>query len=80
MPKIIQSRFFCTNCGKETIPCWRKKGKEREPGHLKKLYCIHCKQEYNCVEIRENNKNYTLEDFKEEFENGIFVNGERINK
>ena len=36
--QITQSRFFCTKCGREGIPVHRKKGQQREGGHLKKLY------------------------------------------
>lgn len=71
-----QSRFFCTQCGKEGIPIMRKNGKLREPGHLKKLYCIYCKQEVNHAEVREMG-GYTEEDFKKEFEMGRFINGQR---
>lgn len=72
-----QSRFFCTQCGKEGIPVHRKKGQEREGGHLKKLYCIYCGKEVNHVEIRDVGE-YNLEDFKQEYNLGRFVNGNRI--
>ena len=74
--KMSQSRFFCTQCGKEGVPIMRKNGQLREPGHLKKLYCIFCKQETNHAEIREIG-GYTEEDFRKEFELGRFVNGQR---
>lgn len=73
----FQSRFFCTECGNEGICIMRPKGQIREPGHLKKLYCIHCKKEVNHVEIKEND-DYTIEDFKREFELGRFKDGQRI--
>jgi len=73
---MSQSRFFCTECGKEGVPIMRKMGQQRESGHLKKLYCIYCQKEVNHVEIKELG-NYTLEDFKKEFEAGRFVNGQR---
>lgn len=73
---ISQSRFFCTNCGKEGIPIQRKTGHQREAGHLKKLYCIYCQQEVNHAEIRAIG-GYTEEDFKKEFELGRFVDGQR---
>lgn len=56
---IIRGRHFtvntfkCTVCGKEGIPISRKQSNQREFGHLKKIYCIHCKKETNHVEIRE---------------------------
>lgn len=77
--KNITSDFYCTSCGKKGVPIIRNHGKMREAGHLKKLFCIHCKKETNHVEIRDTEK-YTLEDFKQEFELGRFINGERIEK
>jgi hypothetical protein len=47
------STFKCTECGKEGIPLSRKQSNQRESGHLKKIYCVHCKKETNHVEIRE---------------------------
>ena len=71
------SDMYCTKCGRRNIPIARIKGKYREAGHLKKLYCIYCKEEVNHCEIRQFGK-YTLEDFKKEFELGRFINGERV--
>ena len=71
------SEFYCTQCGSKAIPIWRKKGREREAGHLKKLYCLHCKRENNCVEVKPFTK-YSYLDFCIEFEYGNFTeNGER---
>lgn len=70
--KTSQSRFFCTKCGKEGLPIQRKAGQQREPGHLKKLYCIYCQEEVNHAEVREIG-GYTEEDFKKEFEMGRFT-------
>lgn len=78
MAKYLGSRFFCTQCGNEGIPVQRKQGQERSSGHLKKLYCIYCKEEVNHVEIKEND-NYTYEDFREEYELGRFKEGNREN-
>jgi hypothetical protein len=71
------SRFFCTECGNESMPIYRPKGKMREAGHLKKLYCLYCKKEVNHAEVREIG-GYTEEDFRKEFELGRFVNGQRL--
>ena len=71
---ILTSRFFCTQCGKETISIARTKGKQRESGHLKKLYCLNCKKENNCVEIRGLFDDYNIEDFYFEFTNNNFDN------
>lgn len=69
--------FFCTKCGKQGIPIVRPTSKQRESGHLKKLYCIYCKEENNHVEVRDKGQ-YTEQDFKLEYELGRFVNGDRI--
>lgn len=71
------SDFYCTNCGHKGLPIIRKAGKEKEPGHLKKLFCIYCNQEENMVEIKSNGK-YTLEDFLIEYNNGNFKDGQRL--
>ncbi len=70
------SDFYCTECGNKGIPIIRS-NKAREPGHLKKLYCLYCNKDTNMIEIKQNGK-YTLEDFLIEFNNGNFLNGERI--
>ena len=70
------SDFYCTSCGHKGIPIIRNSGKEKEPGHLKKLYCLYCNTEKNMVEVKQKGK-YTLEDFLIEFENGNFENGQR---
>jgi hypothetical protein len=72
------SRFFCVCCGREGIPIQRKKGQEREAGHLKKLYCLYCGKECNFCEIKEYSYSYTYQDFLLEFNNGNFSKeGER---
>lgn len=71
------SEFYCTCCGNKGIPIVRKPGQTREPGHLKKLYCLYCKTDTNHVEIRPYGK-YYYEDFQEEFELGRFFEGKRI--
>ena len=78
MGKYFGSHFYCTQCGNEGIPVQRKQGQERSGGHLKKLYCIYCKEEVNHVEIKENDS-YTYEDFREEYELGRFKEGNREN-
>ena len=75
--QTTQSKFFCVECANEGIPVQRKKGQERERGHLKKLYCLHCGKEVNHAEVRERG-GYTEEDFFQEFNLGRFVNGNRV--
>lgn len=62
------SDMYCTQCGRKNIPIPRHKGKEREIGHLKKMYCIYCQKQTNMVEIRDFGSGYTLDDFLLEFE------------
>lgn len=72
------SEFFCTQCGCKGLPIWRKKSKEREAGHLKKLFCLKCNKETNHIEIKPDNS-YTFEDFKIEYEyNNFTEDGNRI--
>jgi hypothetical protein len=67
------SKMYCTKCGHEGISIVRP-GRQREPGHLKKLYCVNCKEEVNHVEIKEKGAynyttfwyEYTLHNFDEE--------------
>ncbi len=74
------SDFYCTICGNKGIPLIRIPGKEREPGHLKKLFCLHCQKETNMAEVRNRGK-YTLDDFLNEYNNHNFdEEGNRIKK
>lgn len=59
---ITINDFYCTICGNKGIPIIRTVGKEREPGHLKKLFCIYCQKETNMAEIKPRGR-YTLDDF-----------------
>lgn len=70
------SEMYCTECGNKGINIPRSPGQMREPGHLKNLYCIYCQRSTNHCEIRPVG-HYTLENFKEEFELGRFVNGKK---
>ncbi|AXF52447.1 MAG: ribosome associated inhibitor A [Caudoviricetes sp.] len=71
------SDMYCTNCGNKGLSVPRMKNSYRESGHLKKIFCCECKKETNHVECKGFGK-YTYENFKEEFELGRFVNGERL--
>ena len=71
------SEFYCTKCGKKGIPIWRKSGREREAGHLKKIWCLHCNKQTNHVECKPFTK-YSYEDFLLEFEcNNFTEDGQR---
>ena len=65
------SDFYCTRCGLKNLPLPRIAGKEKEPGHLKKLFCLYCQKEVNMVEIKFKGK-YSLDDFWIEYEYGNF--------
>ena len=71
---FLISDFYCTNCGNRGLSIPRTYGHYREAGHLKKLYCPHCKKTWNHVEIRSFYSDYNLEDFKLEMEYGNFDN------
>lgn len=60
-------RFFCPRCGQESIPLPRFGGSLREKGHLKMLYCYHCKMTLNHVECRDE---LEVREFKEAFKSG----------
>lgn len=62
------SEMYCVYCGNKGITIPRRNGRYKEPGHLKKLYCVHCKTETNHVEIRPFCSDYNYEDFKLEKE------------
>lgn len=71
------SDFYCTECGKRGIPIARKKGQQREAGHLKKIFCLYCNCKTNHAEVKPFGA-YTYDDFLEEYSLGRFVNGNKI--
>lgn len=76
--RYAESEFYCTQCGSKGIPVLRKRGQEREAGHLKKLFCLKCQKEQNHVECKSFTK-YTHEDFLIEFNEKNFTKeGTRI--
>ena len=70
--------MYCVYCGNKGIAIPRRNGRYKEPGHLKKLYCVHCKTETNHVEIRPFCSDYNYEDFKLEKECINIVNYHNI--
>ena len=69
--KQSESDFYCTGCGQKGCPIFRKKGQERPSGHLKKLYCLSCKEEVNHIECKTYEE---VETFKLNFKNGVYIN------
>lgn len=70
--RVTVSEFYCTKCGRRGVPISRRIGHQREAGHLKKLYCIYCKEEVNHAEVRPFGE-YNYEDFQKEFKLGRFL-------
>ena len=73
MGKVAYSErsFYCLHCGNRGIPIQRSEGKRKKKFHRKKLYCIHCRCEVNHIECRNDAE---IEEFKFNFENGVYVN------
>ena len=44
MAKLISHDFYCIHCGNKGINVMRNDGQMRKKGHLKNLYCIHCRK------------------------------------
>lgn len=65
--RMSASRFFCICCGQEGMPVWRRR--KREPGHLKSLYCIHCRMRLNHFEARNEAE---ARKFLADFEAGVY--------
>jgi hypothetical protein len=75
---ITDHEFYCCICGEKGLPVIRRKGAEREAGHLKKLFCLQCKADTNHCECVPNTR-YTKEDFWIEFQNHNFdKDGNRV--
>ena len=62
-------KFYCLNCGEEGIPLPRKRGRQRERFHRKKMYCFHCHNTVNHIECKTSEE---VEKFKEEFKQGVY--------
>lgn len=62
-------RFFCLNCGSESVPLMRKQGHQHGRFHRKKLYCYHCKTEINHIECKDEGDIY---EFKMNYKEGAY--------
>jgi hypothetical protein len=68
---ILDHEFYCCKCGSRGLPIVRVKGKERAPGHLKRLWCLTCNDTINHVECVPGSR-YSHDDFLFEFEHHNF--------
>lgn len=62
--------FRCMKCGQAGIPLARRSGHQHAKFHRKKLYCIHCKEEVNHIEIKSEEE---LSEFLINWESGVYV-------
>lgn len=67
--KYENHSFYCLNCGKKGIPIWRNKSHLHEKNHRKALYCPHCRNTVNHIEI--NNMDDVIK-FKNNFIKGAY--------
>jgi len=66
MPAFEGHEFYCTKCGRPTIPLARKRGHRHEQFHRKHLYCPWCRTVECCIEIANDiEKQQFLKDFME---------------
>ena len=71
MAKYEEHKFYCLKCGKAGIPLRRNAGFQHGALHRKKLYCPHCKETLNHIEIKTPDQE---RQFKEDFKNGVYIN------
>lgn len=50
-----QTSLSCTKCG-QVSTIWRKRSKMKKRNHLKKLFCVKCREEVNHKELRLDNE------------------------
>lgn len=50
--KTVQTTLCCPDCDSK-MPIHRKKGKQKNLHHLKKMYCYTCKAEVNMIEVKD---------------------------
>lgn len=62
--------FYCMCCGNRGIPLSRQMSFKKEKEHRKILYCLYCKKRVNHIECRNSEE---VAKFKEDFENGLYV-------
>ena len=62
--------FYCLKCGNKGLPIQRGRNLQREKFHRKKLYCIHCKEEVNHIECR---NELEVKKFLKNFKEGKYI-------
>lgn len=53
---VKQTRLECPQCG-SIMPIMRKRGKQKEAGHIKHMYCFKCNEVVGFVEIKDKDDN-----------------------
>jgi hypothetical protein len=66
----LNNTFYCLQCGNRGIPLARKESSRKEKFHRKKLFCIHCREEVNHIECRNEPE---IEEFIENFKEGVYI-------
>ena len=57
--------FYCLYCGKKSLPLMRKQNHKHEKFHRKVLFCPHCGQVVNHIEItNDEERNWFIEHFE----------------
>lgn len=64
-----EHKFFCIECGCESIPLLRNCSLKRGKFHRKKLYCLNCRTEINHIECKTTEE---IEEFQKLFAEGAF--------
>ncbi len=62
-------KFFCINCGRESIPLPRRESHKHKSMHRKDLYCPWCKHTVNHIECSTIEEE---EEFKRNFIEGVY--------
>lgn len=68
----VGSDFYCVKCGKKGMPIRRKQSKQKQAGHLKKLFCCFCKQDTNHYEVREYDVDFDYKKFLQDVADGVY--------
>lgn len=61
--------FYCIHCGSKSIPLQRAGNKMKLKNHRKNMYCPTCRRIVNHIECR---NQFEVEEFLEDFKNGVY--------